>query len=156
MTNRPEDNASKGAPPRPAEELLERRPDNIGQSGRWRVEDGTEHDEVARHYGKEEHWHSTEHPVTPADELPTREPNADKPNTSPYQRPSASPEQGEKAGDDNARYRDESYAKAGGETGANQPKSPDDRWKDQSGAGHGENYGVGRDAEGGDGSKPLK
>jgi hypothetical protein len=154
MANHPEDKAGQSGSPRSAEEPLERRPDNIGQSGRWRVEDGTENDEVARRYGKEERWHSTDEQLTPEDEPPLPEPNPDKPNASSYERPSASRDQGEQAGDDKSRYRDESYAKAGGETGGGQPKAPGKGWEEKGGAGHGENYGVGRDAKGSDSSNP--
>jgi hypothetical protein len=154
MANRPEDKASRGATPPPAEEPLERRPDNIGQSGRWRAEDGTENDEVARHYGKEERWHSTDEQLTPGEEPPLREPNRDKPNASSCERPSAPREEGAQHGDDQSRYRNQSYAEAGGKISGDQPKAPGERWQEKGGAGHGENYGVGRDAEEGDGSNP--
>ena len=150
----PHDKASQGVSPRPAEEPLEREPDNVGQSGRWRIKDGTEHDEVARRYGNEERWHSTEHPVTPAEEPPQREPNADKPNVSPYDRPSAPSEQAAQRGDDKSRHDDQSYAGAGGTIGGGQPKAPGKDWEEKAGEGHGENYGVGRDAKGEDSSGP--
>ena len=129
------------------DEPLERRGDNIGQSGRWRRVDGTENDEVTRHHGHEERWHSSEHPVGEPDESISGEPNADKPNASPYEGRFAPPEEGEEVGDDKSRYDAKSYAQAGGQMSGDRPQHPDKRWKEQGGEGQGENYGVGCDAE---------
>ncbi len=145
MADDPTNDGGRGAKPRPADEPLERRPDNVGQSGRWRREDGTEDDEVARRYGNEERWHSTEHSVTPPDEAPHREPNSEKPNSSPYERPFAPPGQEPQMQDDRSRYGDQSYAEPGGETGGDQPKAPGKRWEEEGGAGSDEDYGVGDD-----------
>ena len=127
-------------------EPLERRGDNVGQSARWRRMDGTQDDEVARRYGHEERWHSSEHPAGEPDESLQREPNVDKPNTSAYEGQSGAPK-GAEQDDDDSRYGDQSYAEAGGEIGGDRPRFPSRRWEEQGGAGEGEGYGVGRDGE---------
>ena len=129
------------------DEPLERRDDNVGQSGRWRRVDGTENDEVARHYGHEERWHSSEHPAGEPDESIAEETRADKPNSSPYKGRFAPPEEGEEDGDDKSGHEAKSYAQASGRTSGDHPQHPDKRWKQQGGEGQGENYGAGRDAE---------
>jgi len=118
---------------------LTRRGDNVGQSGRWKRE-GT--DPGVERYGNEESFHSTDHPEGKAHEAPHRQPNADKPNVSPYSNSYDSPENGEERGDDKSRHRDGSYADAGGELGGDLPKHPDQRYKGEGGAGHGEDYGA--------------
>jgi hypothetical protein len=134
-------------------EPLKRRGDNVGQSGRW-----TRGDPGERRYGNEESRHSTEDatehaPGAPA-EPPERQPNADKPNASPYEGRFASPEEeGEERGDDKSRYDSGSYAEAGGVLGGDRRTHPDDeRWQAEGGAGYGEKYGSGREA-GGNGTK---
>jgi hypothetical protein len=126
------------------DEAMHRRPDNVGQSGRWRKGDASPEAAGADRYGQEERWHSGEHPGgTPPTEAGEHEPRADRPETT-YP---GHAEEGEEHGDDKARYRDKAYADAGGSTGGNQPKHPGQRWKDEGGAGHGENYGTRRDDE---------
>jgi hypothetical protein len=119
---------------------LKRRGDNVGQSGRWRRDDGE--DVGMERYGNEERFHSTDHPEGAAHEAPHRQPNADKPNATTYEGDFAAPQEGEERGDDKSRYRSKGYSDAGGETSGNHPKHPDKRWKDESGAGHGEDYGA--------------
>jgi hypothetical protein len=131
----------------PPDDNLTRRGDNVGQSGRWGRGDPGE-----KRYGHEERFHSTEHPAGIPAEPPRREPNADKPNSAPYEGRSAEPgTEGETQGDGKARYPSGSYGKAGGTIGGDRPDAGDERWRDEAGAGYGEDYGVGRDAEGDDG-----
>lgn len=145
-----EDHDKPNAPPRPQDPILRRRGDNVGQSGRWyRADDGKT--DAERHYGHEERWHSTDHPAGlphetdgPA-EPDVSSPGARSPDTPGYGGRIAPPEKGEQHGDDQARYRDKSYADPGGTAGADQPKHPGKRWEDQGGAGHGEEYGSGRE-----------
>jgi hypothetical protein len=128
-------------PDKDDKENLVRRGDNVGQSGRWRREDGRDPGE--RRYGNEERWHDSEHSAgEPAEDEP-RQPNADKPNTGPYAR--GSHEEGEHRGDDTARYPAKGYSDAGGKEGSDKPQHPGERWKDEGGAGFGEKYGEGRD-----------
>jgi hypothetical protein len=133
----------------PSDEGLKRRGDNVGQSGRWGRGDPGE-----KRYGNEERYHSTDHPAGAPAEPPHPEPNADKPNRGPYEGRFAEPgTDGEKHGDDKARYPSGGYGKAGGTIGGDRPDAGDERWKDEAGAGYGEDYGVGRDAEGDDGER---
>jgi len=129
---------------------LERRGDNVGQSGRWGRGDAG-----AKRYGHEECWHDSEHPAGSPAEAGAREPNADRPNGTPYADASAHegriapPEkQDAQPGDDQSRYRPGSYADAGGIIGDDPSHPGDGRWEDEGGAGYGEDYGSGRDAGG--------
>jgi hypothetical protein len=131
------------------DETLKRRSDAVGQSGRWSRDEPGE-----KRYGNEERWHSSEHPSGMPAEAPQDKPNAEKPNASPYQGRFAPPDEaGEQHGDDQSRYKAGSYAQAGGKIGGDLPTHPGDgRWEAEGGAGHGEQYGSGRDA-GGNGTK---
>jgi hypothetical protein len=142
MAKQSENHPKRGSDHTKGGEPLKRRGDNVGQSGRW-----TKGDPASDRYGHEERWHSSEHPAGAPDEPLHPAPGDDKPAASPYQGRFAPPgEAGEEHGDDKADHPAGSYAEAGGTAGSDRPTHPGDgRWEDEGGAGHGEQYGSGRE-----------
>jgi hypothetical protein len=138
----------------PADEKLERRGDNIGQSGRWGSKDcGKER------YGKEERWHSTDDTGAPSGEGRAQEFVEEEPRNGPLPGRSGQrnqeESQREQGTDDQSRFRNKSYADAGGKTGAAEPVAPgENRWKDERAEGYDKDYGRGHDMRGKTGNRP--
>jgi hypothetical protein len=144
----------RDVPSRSPEEEMTPRGSNVGQSGRWRRADGTEHDEVARRYGNEEKHHATEDGGGSSggvEEDLGRAPDHRNASSDIARSGRRSVPRGEPTGDQDAgetRYESSAYGEAGGK-GGEDPPAGSEEWQGQSGAGYGEDYGVGRDpAEG--------
>jgi hypothetical protein len=123
-------------------EPLKRRGDNVGQSGRWaRDEDGT------RRYGNEERFHSTDEAgAPPANPHEDKEGDriSETPRSGGYEGRFPPRGEGQANPDDRSRFRNRSYADAGGETSGEQPVAPgEDRWENERAEGYDKEYGRG-------------